>query len=236
MKYAMSLLALALITACSPAPEQKATDGAATPAPATAAPAATTTATANISYPVTKKGDVVDTYFGTQVADPYRWLEDDLSAETGEWVKAQNKVTFDYLAQITYRDAIKQRLTELWNYEKVSAPFVEGDYTYFYKNDGLQNQSVLYRQKAGAEAEVFLDPNTFSADGTTSLAGVNFSEDGKLAAYAISEGGSDWRKVIVLDVESKKQLEPTLIDIKFSGISWLGNDGFFGNPPIFNRS
>lgn len=225
MKYAMSLLALALITACSPAPEQKTADGAATPA--TAAPAATATSTASITYPVTKKGDVVDTYFGTQVADPYRWLEDDLSAETGEWVKAQNKVTFDYLAQITYRDAIKQRLTELWNYEKVSAPFVEGDYTYFYKNDGLQNQSVLYRQKAGAEAEVFLDPNTFSADGTTSLAGVNFSEDGKLAAYAISEGGSDWRKVIVLDVESKKQLEPTLIDIKFSGISWLGNDGFF---------
>ena len=115
-----------------------------------------------ISYPVTHKGDVVDNYFGTEVADPYRWLEDDRSEETGAWVKAENKVTFDYLAQIPYRDQLRSRLAELWNYEKIGAPFKEGDYTYFYKNDGLQNQYVVYRQKDGAEAEVFLDPNTLS--------------------------------------------------------------------------
>ena len=150
-----------------------------------------------------------------------------MSEETAKWVEAQNQVTFDYLEQIPYRDELKERLKTLMDYEKVSAPFKEGDYTYFYKNDGLQNQYVLYRQKGEGEAEIFLDPNTFSEDGTTSLAGISFSEDGSLAAYQISEGGSDWRKVIVLDTESKKQLGETLVDVKFSGISWLGNDGFY---------
>lgn len=184
----------------------------------------------NLEYPETKKGEVVDTYFGTDVADPYRWLEDDRSKETEDWVKAQNKVTFDYLDKIPYRKDLEERLKELWNYEKVSAPFVRGDYTYFYKNDGLQNQSVLYRFKNDQdadEAEVFLDPNTFSKEGTTSLDALSFTEDGKLAAYTISEGGSDWRKLIVLDTETKEKVGDTLVDIKFSGVSWKGNEGFY---------
>jgi len=181
----------------------------------------------NLTYPVTKKGNVVDTYFGTEVKDPYRWLEDDLAEDTAEWVKEENKVTFAYLNQIPFRDQIKERLTEIWNYEKVSAPFIEGEYTYYYKNDGLQNQYVVYRKKAGGESEVFLDPNTFSEDGTVSLGQLSFSEDGKTAAYAISEGGSDWRKVRIIDVESKKQIEDTLVDIKFSGLSWYKNEGFY---------
>lgn len=183
-----------------------------------------------LNYPETKKGDVVDTYFGEEVADPYRWLEDDRSEETGEWVKAQNKVTFDYLEQIPYRKKLEERLKELWNYEKVSAPFVRGEYTYFYKNDGLQNQSVLYRFKNEEDPEsavVFLDPNTFSKEGTTSLDALSFTEDGKLVAYTISEGGSDWRKLIVLDTETKKEVGETLVDIKFSGVSWKGDEGFY---------
>ena len=180
-----------------------------------------------ISYPETKKGNVVDTYFGTLINDPYRWLEDDKSAETMAWVKEQNKVTYDYLSQITYRDELKKRLEKLWNYEKISAPFKEGNYTYYYKNDGLQNQSILYRKKDNGQETVFLDPNTFSKDGTSSLSGVYFTKDGSQVAYGISEGGSDWKKVIVLDAETKKVLEPTLENIKFSGISWLANDGYY---------
>jgi prolyl oligopeptidase len=188
---------------------------------------ATTQQGINVTYPVTQKGNVVDTYFGAKVADPYRWLEDDRSEETGSWVKTQNELTFDYLGQIPYREQLKSRLGELWNYEKVGAPFKEGNYTYFYKNDGLQNQYVVYRQKDGGEAEVFLDPNTFSKEGTTSLGQLSFSKDGSIAAYAISEGGSDWRKVIIIDAETKKVLEEPLIDVKFSGISWYKNEGFY---------
>lgn len=184
--------------------------------------------TVAVTYPETKTVDTVDTYFGEQVKDPYRWLEDDRSKETGDWVIAQNKVTGSYLDQIPYRQELKDRLTEIWNYEKVGAPFIEGDYTYFYKNDGLQNQSVIYRNKNNdTNEEVFLDPNTFSQDGTISLGGLSFSKDGKLAAYAISEGGSDWRKIIILNAETKEQIEDTLVDIKFSGISWKDNDGFY---------
>lgn len=183
--------------------------------------------TMEIKYPDTRKDNTIDTYFGKKVADPYRWLEDDLSAETEAWVKSQNKVTFDYLNKIPYREGIKKRLTELWNYEKFTAPFKEGDYNYFYKNDGLQNQYVLYRQKENEDPEVFLDPNTFSKDATTSLSSISFSKNGKLAAYAISEGGSDWRKVIVIDAMSKKQVGDTLRDIKFSGVSWFENEGFY---------
>ena len=183
--------------------------------------------TINITYPDSKKGDVVDHYFGNDVADPYRWLEDDRSAETGAWVEAENKVTFDYLAQIPYREQLKSRLSELWNYEKIGAPFKEGEYTYFYKNDGLQNQYVVYRQKDGGEAEVFLNPNTFSEDGTTSMGQLSFSKDGSIAAYAISEGGSDWRKIIIIDAITKKVLETPLVDVKFSGISWYKNEGFY---------
>lgn len=179
------------------------------------------------NYPNTKKVDHTDTYFGTKVNDPYRWLEDDLAEDTKDWVKRENEVTQGYLDRIPFRDEIKDRLSELWNYEKYSAPFKEGEYTYFFKNDGLQNQSVLYRQKDGGTPKVFLDPNKFSADGTTSLAGINFTKDGSLCAYQISEGGSDWRKVIVLDTKTMKMLDDTLIDIKFSGTSWRGNEGFY---------
>lgn len=178
-------------------------------------------------YPETKKVEQIDEYFGTLVEDPYRWLENDTSTETAEWVAAQNKLTFGYLEKIPFRDKIRDRLEQLWNYEKYSAPFKEGKYTYFYKNDGLQNQYVLYREAEGGKSEVFLDPNTFSADGTTSLAGINFTKDGSLCAFQISEGGSDWRKVIILNTETKQQVEDTLFDVKFSGLSWRGNEGFY---------
>ncbi len=180
-----------------------------------------------LEYPTTKKVDTVNTYFGTDVPDPYRWLEDDMSEETAAWVASQNEVTFGYLEQIPFREQLKERLTKLWNYEKVGSPFKRGAYTYFYKNDGLQNQYVVYRKKDGGEEEVFLDPNTFSEDGTTSLSGLSFTEDGTLAAYSISEGGSDWRKVIVVDAENREIIEDTIVDVKFSGISWKANEGFY---------
>ncbi|MGQ8867925.1 prolyl oligopeptidase family serine peptidase [Myroides sp. TSA_177.3] len=182
---------------------------------------------ADIQYPETKKGDVVDTYFEVEVADPYRWLEDDRSEETAAWVKAQNEVTNGYLAQIPFRDQLKKQMEEAWNYEKIGAPFKEGKYTYFFKNDGLQNQSILYRKDEAGKEEVFLDPNKFSTDGTTSLGSIDFSEDGSKAAYAISEGGSDWRKVIVIDTETKEVIGDTLVDVKFSGVSWFKNEGFY---------
>ncbi|MCD8740804.1 prolyl oligopeptidase family serine peptidase [Mucilaginibacter roseus] len=180
-----------------------------------------------LPYPKTKKGDVTDAYFGTTVPDPYRWLEDDRAEDTKAWVQEENKVTQNYLGQIPYREQIKERLTKLWNYEKYGAPFKEGKYTYYYKNDGLQSQSVLWRQVDKGQPEIFLDPNKFSKDGTTSLAGISFTKDGSLAAYQISEGGSDWRKVIVLKTDDKTVVGDTLIDVKFSGTSWHGNDGFY---------
>ena len=180
-----------------------------------------------IQYPETKKTDSATVYFGETVKDPYRWLEDDRSKETAAWVKAQNKVTFAYLEKIPFRNSLKARLEKIWNYEKITAPFKEGDYTYFYKNDGLQNQYVLYRTKEGGEPEVFLDPNEFSKDGTSSLAGIDFSKNGKIAAYSISEGGSDWRKVMVMNTDTREIIEDTLVDIKFSGISWKDNEGFY---------
>lgn len=179
-------------------------------------------------YPQMEKIDHNDTYFGVQVADPYRWLEDDLSENTKAWITAENEVTADYLSQIPFRESIRKRLEKLWNYEKFSAPFVEGEYTYFYKNDGLQDQSVLYRKKGEKGTEkIFLDPNKFSTDGTTSLAGISFSKDGSLVAYQISEGGSDWRKVIVLNALDHSVLSETLIDVKFSDLAWKGNEGFY---------
>lgn len=181
----------------------------------------------SMNYPITTKTDVFDTYFGTKINDPYRWLEDDRSAETKAWVEAENKVTQGYLSGIPFRGDIKKRLETLWNYEKFTAPFKEGLYTYFYKNDGLQNQYVLYRQKDKNKPEVFLDPNSFSKDATTSLAGIEFTKDGSLVAYQISEGGSDWRKVIVLNTSDKSVVGDTLMDVKFSGLSWKGNEGFY---------
>jgi prolyl oligopeptidase len=181
-----------------------------------------------LKYPETTKKPVIEQHFGTKVTDNYRWLEDDRSKETEAWVKAENKVTFDYLSKVPYQEAFTKRLTELWNYEKVSAPYKEGNYIYFSKNNGLQNQAVVYRKKdENSTDEIFLDPNTFSEEGTTSLGILRFSKDGKTAAYSISEGGSDWRKIIILDVESKTVQEDTLVDVKFSGISWYKNEGFY---------
>ncbi len=181
-----------------------------------------------LTYPTTTKGTVVDEFWGEKIADPYRWLEDDRSAETKNWVEAENKVTFDYLNAIPFRTKLKDQLTEIWNYEKIGTPFKEGGYTYFFKNNGLQQHAVLYRKLGdkGTE-EVFLDPNTFSKDGSTSLADVSFSKDGSLVAYSISEGGSDWRKVIVLNAKDKSPVGAPLVDVKFSGIAWKGNDGFY---------
>ena len=179
-------------------------------------------------YPFTRKVDTINTFFGIQVADPYRWLENDTARETTDWVKAENAVTFDFLDQIPYREKVKKRLEALNNYEKIWAPFREGNYTYFYKNEGLQNHAVLYRKKSeAATPEVFLDPNTFSKDGTTKLIAISFSKDGSRAAYQISRGGADWADAIIINTEDKKQLEDTLRDIKFSTISWKGNDGYY---------
>ncbi len=183
--------------------------------------------TTEIEYPVTKKIDASSTYFGEKVADPYRWLEDDNSEATKNWVAQENKVTNHYLSKIPYRKKLKKRLEELWNYEKISAPVKEGAYTYYTKNDGLQNQNVYYRINPEGEEELFLDPNTFSKDGSTALMDVSFSKTHKYAAYSISEAGSDWRKVIIINAETKAQIEDTLVDIKFSGISWKGDEGFY---------
>ena len=182
---------------------------------------------AQIQYPKTEKNPVVQEYFGNKVTDNYRWLEDDKSAETAAWVKSQNAVTFDYLSKIPFKNQIKSRMEKLWNYEKFSAPFKEGSFIYFYKNNGLQNQSILYRKDATGKDEIFLDPNTFSKDATTSLDAVSFSKDGSLVAYSISEAGSDWRKVIFIDAKTKKYIDADLVDVKFSALSWVGNDGVY---------
>jgi prolyl oligopeptidase len=178
-------------------------------------------------YPVTEKVEQVDDYFGTVVSDPYRWLEDDNSPETAEWVQAQNAVTFGYLEQIPFRQDIKMRLEQIWDYPKYGTPFKEGENYFFFKNDGMQNQSVMYIQSAlDAEPEVFLDPNTFSEDGTISLSGLGFSKDGKRMAYSISKSGSDWNEIFVMDVDTKEKLSDHLEWIKFSGMSWK-DDGFY---------
>ena len=183
-----------------------------------------------VLYPETKKVDVVDTYFGTTVADPYRWMEDDNSPEVAAWVAAENKVTFGYLDKISYRPQLKDRLTKLLNYPKFGSPTRRGDWFIFSKNDGLQNQSVQYIQKGlDGTPEVLLDPNKFSADGTSQLGGFSLSRSGKYVAYGISEGGSDWRDFYVLDVATKKALPDHLEWVKFSGASWISDQGFFYN-------
>lgn len=179
-------------------------------------------------YPTTAKVDTVDTYFGVQVPDPYRWLENDTSSATANWVKAQNEVTFSYLNNIGYRDAVKERLRELNDYEKLTAPFKHGDYYYFYKNSGLQNQSVLYRKKGSdGEPELFLDPNTFSKDGTTRMRALSFSEDGSMLAYQVAKGGADRAEGVVIRTSDKTLVEDTIRNLKQSGISWRGNDGYY---------
>ena len=180
-----------------------------------------------ITYPETAKVDTVDVYFGTEVPDPYRWLENDTSAATAAWVEAQNKVTNDYLSKIPFRDALLKRLTDVANYEKISTPFKKHGKYYFYKNDGLQNQSVLYVQDSlDGEPRVFLDPNKLSDDGTVALTGISFSNDGKYTAYTISRSGSDWTEIYVLDTATGKLLNDHIEWVKVSGASWQG-DGFY---------
>lgn len=180
-----------------------------------------------LTYPETRKTDSVDVYFGEQVADPYRWLEDDNSAETAEWVAAQNKVTDAYLEKIPFRTQIKERLTTLWNFPRYGVPFHKGEYYFYSKNDGIQNQSVLYIQDSlKGEPRVFLDPNTLSADGTISLGDYELSKDGKYFGYALSKAGSDWSEIFVKETATGKDLSDKLEWIKFSGISWKGN-GFY---------
>ena len=178
-------------------------------------------------YPVAEKGDTIDVYFGTEVADPYRWLEDDNSKETAEWVIAENKVTYGYLEQIPFRQKVEDRLKQIWDYPKYGVPFKKGDNYFFFKNDGMQDQSVLYiRAGLDAEPEIFLDPNTFSEDGTIALSNLSISKDGKILAYGISKSGSDWSEIFLMDIATKQKLEDHLEWIKFSGISWK-NDGFY---------
>lgn len=179
------------------------------------------------NYPETRKVDTVDTYFGQSVSDPYRWLEDDASPETAAWVEAQNELTFGYLDKIPYRDTIKSRLTNLWNYEKRSAPSKSAGKYFFFRNDGLQNQSVLYMQESlDAEPQVLLDPNTLSEDGTVALANLSVSHCGRYLGYAISRGGSDWNEIFIKDIKTGALLKDHLKWVKFSGISWY-KDGFF---------
>ncbi len=206
MKKLTYILAISVLGACQSGPNENAI---------------------SLNYPETNTVETVDTYFGSEVSDPYRWLEDDTSEETGNWVTSQNEVTVAFLDNIDFRKDVKERLTKLEDYEKISAPIKQGDYHYFSKNDGLQNQAVVYRVKNfDDEPEVFLDPNTFSEDGTTALGGRSFSRDNKYLAYSISVGGSDWREIFVMDVDSKEKLSDRLKWAKFTGMNWY-KDGFF---------
>lgn len=180
-----------------------------------------------LTYPVTKKEIIVDDYFGKKISDPYRWLEDDNSEETKAWVNRQNKVTFSYLEQIPYRDKIRKRLEEVWDYPKYSVPFKEGGKYYFYKNDGLQNQSVFYVQDdLESEPEIMIDPNIFSEDGTIALSGIYFSRDAEYMGYAKSTSGSDWKEFFIKELETRQDLSDHLKWIKFSSMAWAG-DGFY---------
>ncbi len=186
------------------------------------------TSTAQLKYPATRKVDQRDTFFEKVVEDPYRWLEDDKADETRNWVGEQNKVTQDYLSQVPFRSEVRQRLEEMWNYPRQSAPFKKGDYYYYYKNDGLQNQSVLYRQKGlEGKSEVFIDPNGFSKDGTVAMSTLSFSKNNKYCAYFISSAGSDWQTAVIMNVETKQQVLDRVHWIKFSGLAWKGDEGFY---------
>lgn len=181
-----------------------------------------------VNYPINTKIDHVDTYWSDTVADPYRWMEDDYAEETKAWVAAQNEVTFGYLDKIPFREAIRKRLEEVWNYEKLTAPTTYGEYQYYFKNDGLQNQSVLNRKSIpDGKEELFLDPNKLSEDGTTSLGGYSFTKNGELFAYAVSVAGTDWRDIYVMDSKSKELREDMIKDAKFTGVEWKGSEGFF---------
>ena len=214
LSQVVSIILILIITSCTPKVNKSLT---------------TVETVEAMKYPTTLRDtSVVDDYHGTEVQDPYRWLEDDNSEETKAWVQAQNAVTFDYLGKIDQREALKQRLEELWNYERYGIPFKEGDYYYYFANDGLQNQSVLYRVSDinDTDGELVLDPNTFSEDGTSSLGGMSFDQSGQYLAYQVSTGGSDWKEIKVLDVISGELLTDEIFWVKFSGISWSG-DGFY---------
>ncbi|HKG81117.1 MAG TPA: hypothetical protein VKA78_16895, partial [Pyrinomonadaceae bacterium] len=195
--------------------------------PGNSAAATRSSSDSKITYPETKKVEQVDDYFGTKVADPYRWLEDETSSETKAWIEDQNRVTFGYLDTIPYREKLKARLTQLYNYPRISAPFRRGETYFFTKNDGLQNQSVYYIQKGvDGTPEVFLDPNKFSPDGTSVLSTFSLSKDGKYVAYGISQGGSDWTTLSVMEVDSRNKLADEVKWMKASGVAWM-HDGFY---------
>jgi len=189
-------------------------------------------ANAQLTYPVTQKGTTVDDYFGTKVSDPYRWMEDDKSAETKDWVTAQNKVTFGYLNQIPYRAKFQSAIEKVFNYPKYSAPARKGEWYYFYKNDGLQNQSVLYRQKGlDGKIEEVIDPNKLSKEGTTRLTLFGLNKDGKYAVLGLSEGGSDWQTYKVRDMTTGKDLADKLDWVKISGAAWSDNGFYYSRYP-----
>ncbi len=207
MKQLFILFAAVLIVSCQPKPEK-------------------------IKYPMTKKVDTVDVYFGHKVADPYRWLENDTSAETAEWVKAENQVTQNYMSKIPFRQAVEDRLTKLWNYPKISAPLHKAGNYFVFKNDGLQNQSVVYiKNTIEGDEKVFLDPNKLSKDGTVALTNFTPSKDGKYVGYAISRGGSDWRELYVRSIKTGKDLADHIMWAKFSNISWYKNGFFYSRYP-----
>lgn len=183
---------------------------------------------AQLKYPTTRKADVTDVYHGTSVSDPYRWLEDDNSEETKAWVKHQNDLTFGYLSKIPFRNGVRERLEAMWNFPKYSSPSKEGDYYYFFKNDGLQNQSVLFRQK-GLEGvpEEFIDPNKLSEEGIAALSSINFSQHSRYCAYTVNKAGSDWSEGFIMDVATRQLLKEKIEWIKFSGLSWKGDEGFY---------
>lgn len=207
-KIVLPILAIAFFVSCKPDSEKDKND-------------------IDLDYPEVRKSEQVDVYFGTEVADPYRWLENDTSKETGEWVKAQNEVTFSFLENIPFRNDVKKRLKEIWDYPKISAPYHKAGYYFYYKNDGLQNQSVLYiKEELDATGKILLDPNKLSDDGTVALASTSVSDNGKYLAYGISRGGSDWKEFYVRDIKSGQDLKDHIQWVKFSGVSWY-KDGFF---------
>ena len=227
-----AILLLIALYACQPADNDQSTSSVSAETPQNTAPAALATETGEHgwTYPETARVDHTDDYHGTVVADPYRWLEDDVreSTEVADWVAAQNQVTFAYLETIPERKKIRERLTSLWDYEKFGVPFREGGKIFYFRNDGLQNQSVLYAQDdLDSEPTLVIDPNTFSEDGTVALADVEISPDGRYAAMAIQDGGSDWRTVKVLDLETLDELDDQLEWVKFSSLAWAADSSGF---------
>ena len=228
----LALLILISLTACQPADQEQDTSTVTPEAAGNVTPASVATDTSERAwtYPETARGDQTDNYHGTVVADPYRWLEDDVreSGAVADWVEAQNEVTFAYLETIPERDKIKERLTSLWDYEKFGVPFRQGGKIFYFRNDGLQNQSVLFSQDSlDSEPRQLIDPNTFSDDGTVALADVEISPNGRYAVMAIQDGGSDWRKVRVLEIETGEELDDEIEWVKFSSLAWAADSSGF---------